>query len=119
MKKLFSLLFVALATLTLKAQDTATVKAKYEYAFVYVNFSADSLKIYFSNGKTVNLSATSNKNFMKAPLTDYSSIVRGFDFYVDAFNYLEAQGYEFMGTGSYMYDHNSASYYIYRRKKRN
>ena len=56
---------------------------------------------------------------MKAPLTDYSSIVRGFDFYVDAFNYLEAQGYEFMGTGSYMYDHNSASYYIYRRKKRN
>lgn len=116
MKKLFLFLFVTLAALTLKAQDTATVKAKYEYAFVYVNLSTDSLNIYFDSGKTINISAISNSNYIKT-ITSYGSITRGFDFYVKAFNYLEQRGYEFMGTGSYAYFSSSVSYYIYRKKK--
>jgi len=96
-------------------QDTS--KVKYEYAFVYPDLAADSIKIVFDSEKTVNITNITYKNYIKEQTVLYGKIVEGFKLYTKAFNYLDAQGYEFMGTGSYIYNNSTMSYYIYRRKK--
>jgi len=117
MKIIIFTLLLALTITRLKAQDTTTVKPKYEYAFVYANLSSDSLNIYFDNGKVVNISEISNSNYIKNAFNSYNSITSGFVFYIKAFNYLEERRYELMGTGSYMYFNGSIPCYIYRKKK--
>jgi len=114
MRKLISILLVLLATTTLKAQNKDTVKAKYEYAFVY--YTGDSLSIYFGKGKQVNITQLRTRDFGLGLAA--GSITQSFDKFVEAFNYLEVRGYEFMATGiSLRYESSETPYYIYRKKK--
>jgi len=117
MKKLFyffTLLFIAT---TLNAQDTTDIKPKHEYAFVYIDFKADSLKIYFDEGEEINLAQIRNNDLGWG--INVGSITTSFNKYIKAFNYLEKRGYEFMATGISTPSgyRSSVSYYIYRKKK--
>jgi len=111
MRKLFyffTLLFIAT---TLNAQDTTDIKPKHEYAFVY--YYNGSLRIYFDNGKKVDLEKMTFKDLGIG--SGYNSQTNGFDIFVKAFNYLESREYEFMATG--ITESPAIPYYIYRKKK--
>lgn len=123
MKKLLvSILFFMLATIALKAQDEAAIKeavekSKYQYAFVYVNIKIDTLFIHYDSGEEEPVCKMTFSNINKGLGPNYYKVAEGFDRYTKAFKYLEAQGYDFMGTGNYLYGEFNVPYYMFRRKK--
>ena len=123
MKKIiFSLLFVVLATITVKAQNEKAIKeavekSKYQYAFVYVNIKVDTLFIHYDNGEEEPVSKMTFSNMNKGIGPSYHKVAEGFDRYTIAFKYLEAQSYDFVGTGNYLYGEFNVPYYMFRRLK--
>jgi len=116
MKKLILFLIVALASATIKAQDNATVKPTDEYAFIYVDVVSDSLKIYFDNGKIINIAPFSHSEYQKN-FTEMTSITDGFGKFIKGFKYLEAKGYELASSSHYLYVNYSIPYYLFRKKR--
>jgi|GEM_PF-3361134 len=122
MKKIilfFALLLVVSAS---KAQDDKAVKeaiekSKYKYAFVYVNIKTDTLFVFYDNGEYEPICRMTFTNINKGIGNSYNKIMEGFGRYVSGFKYLEAQGYDFVGTGNYLYGEFNVPYYMFRKKK--
>jgi len=111
MRKLILFFTIALASVTVKAQDKPTN----DYAFVYVDVATDSLKIYFDDGKTINMAPFTHKEYEKY-FTSMTSVTNGFGKFVKGFKYLEAQGYELVSSGHYLFGQLSIPYYLFRKK---
>jgi len=122
MKKFILLFIVLLATTNIKAQDEKAIKealekSKYQYAFVYVNIKVDTLFIHYDNGADEPVCKMTFSNINKGLGPSYYKVAEGFDRYTKAFKYLEAQGYDFVGTGNYLYGEFNVPYYMFRRLK--
>ncbi len=122
MKKIFFILLLSVLTTTVKAQDEKAIKeavdkSKYEYAFVYVNIKVDTMYIHYDNGEEEPVSRMTFSNMNKGIGNSYHKVTEGFDKFTTAFKYLEAQRYDFVGTGNYLYGEFNVPYYMFRRRK--
>jgi len=116
MKKTVLFFALVLVVSVLKAQNAAP-KPKSQYAFVYTNIKTDTLLIYYGGDTNIPVCRMTFTNMNKGIGNSYHKITEGFDRYVQAFDKLEQEGYEFMGTGNYLYGEFNVPYYMFRKKK--